>query len=382
LLFHRLFQEGNPQFIDQMKNRKEIFLSKKLTRIEGHQSYGAFILKYGRYLSEKCTVFSLFEIQFEKSPNCLLDAKNIKDRLKILNYIQSQLNGLLNCKIKIYQEVQPCIQQAYNLLGKDLFLLFELLKKALPPLLKQFRMMSKANACSFLSIYKLYEKEIIALDSFLQYGREYMENVPELIPPSQTSLDDMQKYVTNLTVNNTSRNNQKKTLTKNSSPPTRKTQDYFQDFNLRISHSAQGLHQPSSFDSPVKSTTSHCPPRSTNPFISLSPPQSPVTSLSQVPENLVYLNVPGTLNLSPPSPEISPHGTPNYSPTFPRISPRLPASIEKVNEPVIYPSLVNLYGMNPFMNIGAPNIQVNRVDGFSFSATSENPSPRLNPFLK
>jgi len=362
IVFHRLFHEADPQFMNEMKNRgREIFLSCKLNNIT-HQFYGAFILKYARYLAEKCNVFSALEFQFEVSPNSIFSSKILEERLEIISYLQSQLNGLLNCKIKIYQQVQPVIQQAYNLLGNDIVVLFSLLKKGLQPLLKQFRLMSKTNASLFLSIYTLYVKEITAFDSFLQYASEYMDNIPVIIPPSEASIEEMQKFVDNLTEDPPKiKNSQKRTLMKKkvSSPDIRNKKDN--------SNQTVASHP---------SSRSQEYPESINPFISLQvTPQHPKT-ISRV-QDKDYCPNHSPLNISP---QVSPQQTPDQSPSFTRVSP---APIKTTSIEISKSPAPNFqYGCSLFTYpiVGGPLIFIDRP--ISGGVTHpEHPSHPPNPFI-
>lgn len=189
MTFHRICQEGDPSFI---KNR-----SKQLLVTHHNQDpcfNWVFITKYSKYLSEKSISLSLLDYQFEKNPDCLTNLSDLTETFRIISYIQSQLNGLLNCRF-LPDPIHPLIQTAFSLLGKDGIVLFELLNRGLPPLLDMFWKMNKNDAQTFLSIYTLYCKEVQAMKQFCELAKDYMEVLPEFIEQENSIIERMEKYI-------------------------------------------------------------------------------------------------------------------------------------------------------------------------------------------
>jgi len=188
-----------------------------------------------------------------------------------------------------------------------------------------------------------------------------MDSIPEIIPPSQASIEDMETYVANLKGVNP------KTLNKKQSTP-----------DIR--------KKPIKMKSPSRSQEY---PRSKNPFIY---PQASTPSPAM---NGPYISAPFTqVELSPlGSPQISPLNSPQRSPTISRVSkPRQP--VEILTEPFIpiTSSPVNFnFGYNPFMqntvdNLSPKKLILDPIDHRypappPFSLDETNPSsPLLNPF--
>jgi len=125
------------------------------------------------------------DFQFEKNPDCLLKLSTMTEKLRVVSFLQSQLNGLLNCKIR-NDPLHPLLQQVYYLLGKDSVLLFSILNFAIPSLLESLNIMNRKNAETFLSIYTLYCKEVSAMKYLCEYTKDYMESTPEFYEPDSS----------------------------------------------------------------------------------------------------------------------------------------------------------------------------------------------------
>jgi hypothetical protein len=68
-----------------------------LSTIAGYQSI--FIQKYSQYLEEKVLVFKMLSMEFERDPG-VTKTFSVDDSFEKVPRLQSQLNALLNCRVR------------------------------------------------------------------------------------------------------------------------------------------------------------------------------------------------------------------------------------------------------------------------------------------
>eukprot|EP01125_Pyxidicula_operculata_P015595 TRINITY_DN5316_c0_g1_i1.p1 TRINITY_DN5316_c0_g1~~TRINITY_DN5316_c0_g1_i1.p1 ORF type:complete len:638 (+),score=225.42 TRINITY_DN5316_c0_g1_i1:24-1916(+) len=200
MIFHRCFRDGDPALIEQMKPRsQQTFALRVFTQLAPpNHLYTVFVKKYAKYLEEKVSVLRLLGYQFEKNKDAVKDLKPPKC-FKVVPKLQSQLNALLNCKMRA-QHIghSQLIHRTYLLLMKDSLPLYSMLNEAILQLLDQFWKMKKKDASRVLTIYKLFCKETDALIALYEVGKKFVRQLPEITKAETTIIESMERYVESL----------------------------------------------------------------------------------------------------------------------------------------------------------------------------------------
>jgi len=200
MIFHRLFRDGDPGFMETMKTRSgQVFALQRFSAAAHAQHvYTLFVKKYSKYLEEKCSVFRLLGYQFEKSKSAVEGLKP-PSCFKIVPKLQSQMNALLNCKMRgAHVGTNQLIHRTYILIMKDSLSLYSMLNEAVLQLLDMFWQMGKTNASKVLNIYKLFCKETDALISLYEIGKTFIRQLPEINPAETSIIEAMEKYIEGL----------------------------------------------------------------------------------------------------------------------------------------------------------------------------------------
>lgn len=145
MIFHRLFRDGDPLFLETMKTRShQVFgLNRFSSTVPSQHTYTIFVKKYAKYLEEKCSVFRLLNYQFEKNKDSV---ENLKPPscFKIVPKLQSQMNALLNCKMRSGSVgTNQLIHRTFILIVKDSLVLYSMLNQSILQLLDLFWQMKK-----------------------------------------------------------------------------------------------------------------------------------------------------------------------------------------------------------------------------------------------
>jgi len=200
MIFHRCFRDGDSSFIDSMKTRSNMIFSlqKFSATAPATHLYTVFVKKYAKYLEEKVSVLRLLGFQFEKNKDAVKNLKPPKC-FKIVPKLQSQLNALLNCKMRTQHVGQnQLIHRTYILIMKDSLILYTLLNDAILQLLDLFWKMKKKNAGKVVSIYKLFVKETDALIGLYEIGKRFVRQLPEIKKAETSIIESMEKHVDEL----------------------------------------------------------------------------------------------------------------------------------------------------------------------------------------
>jgi hypothetical protein len=200
MIFHRCFRDGDSSFIDGMRTKSgQIFSLYKFSAVApSTHVHTVFVKKYAKYLEEKVSVLRLLGFQFEKNQDGVKNLKTPKC-FKIVPKLQSQLNALLNCKMRTQNVgTNPLIHRTYILLMKDSLLLYQLLNEAIIQLLDMFWKMSKKNASKVVSIYKLFVKETDALIGLYEICKRFINQIPEIKKAETSIIDSLEKHIATL----------------------------------------------------------------------------------------------------------------------------------------------------------------------------------------
>jgi len=200
MIFHRCFKDGDTSFIDLMKPRSSQIFSLPIFSSTAPTTHlhTVFVKKYAKYLEEKVSVLRLLGYQFEKNQNA---AKSLKPPkcFKVVPKLQSQLNALLNCKMRAQHIGQnPLIHRTYVLLIKDSMVLYPMLMEAMDQLQELFWKLKKKNAAKVITIYKLFVKETDALIGLYEIGQRFLQKLPEVKKVDSSTIDSMEKHVEKL----------------------------------------------------------------------------------------------------------------------------------------------------------------------------------------
>jgi len=194
-IFHRCLRDGDPKFIESLQSRSTLIFSLRAFCAANppNNVYTVFLKKYARYLEEKVSVFRVLGFQFERQKD---PCKGIKPptAFKVIPKLQSQLNALLNCKLKA--AIPDLIKSVYVLLLQDTLPLYAHLNDGLVSLLDLFWKLPKQQAQRVLNIYNLYIKETDALIGLYDTGKRFVRNLPTIKMPQNAKLiDQMEDYI-------------------------------------------------------------------------------------------------------------------------------------------------------------------------------------------
>jgi len=200
MMFHRCFKDGDTSFIDMMKPRSSQIFSLPIfsSTAPSTHLHTVFVKKYAKYLEEKVSVLRLLGYQFEKNQNA---AKSLKPPkcFKIVPKLQSQLNALLNCKMRAQHIGQnPLIHRTYVQLIKDSMILYPMLMEAIEQLQELFGKLKKKNAAKVVTVFKLFVKETDALIGLYEIGQRFLQKLPEVKKVDSSTIDSMEKHVEKL----------------------------------------------------------------------------------------------------------------------------------------------------------------------------------------
>eukprot|EP01129_Flabellula_baltica_P004145 TRINITY_DN1416_c2_g1_i1.p1 TRINITY_DN1416_c2_g1~~TRINITY_DN1416_c2_g1_i1.p1 ORF type:complete len:513 (-),score=90.84 TRINITY_DN1416_c2_g1_i1:46-1539(-) len=200
ILMHRCFKDGDDQFIDLLTNRStDIFALNYFKRsAPPNHVITVFISKYARYLEEKVSVYKMVHYQFEKTPDCLKEFSNMAETLRVVSKLQSQLNALCNCKLRVRISDLRLVKFAYRYLLKDSFDLYAKLNEVLLELSELFWDMNKSDATKVIAIYKLFIKETSALSNMYNNANMMFSNLPKLKEIDSSIITTMEEYVNGL----------------------------------------------------------------------------------------------------------------------------------------------------------------------------------------
>jgi len=199
MIFHRIFKDGSPSFIESLRGRAQTLfaLRRFLTVAPANHIYTVFVKKYAKYLEEKVSVVRNLGFEFEKNKNVLKETK-IPKAFKIIGKLQSQLNALLNCRIKSQNSnLNALISRCYVLLLNDSIILYGTLNDGLLHLLDVFWKLHQKEAKKVVDIYKLFVKETDALINLYDIGRRFIHKLPHVNKIETSIIEQMENYAFN-----------------------------------------------------------------------------------------------------------------------------------------------------------------------------------------
>eukprot|EP01128_Nolandella_sp_AFSM9_P004887 TRINITY_DN2296_c0_g1_i1.p1 TRINITY_DN2296_c0_g1~~TRINITY_DN2296_c0_g1_i1.p1 ORF type:complete len:507 (-),score=171.58 TRINITY_DN2296_c0_g1_i1:118-1602(-) len=201
MIFHRLFRDGDKSLIEAMKSTSSVVFALRAFSASAppNHLFTVFVKKYAKYLEEKVSVLRLLGYQFEKDGSDAIKALKGDQWFKTIPKLQSQLNALLNCKMKSqHVGTHLLIHHTYILLCQDALLLYSQLNTAIKSLTHRFWKMGKKRATKTMNIYKLYVKETDALIGLYEIGRNFIKQLPKVKKAELDIIDKMEDYVDDL----------------------------------------------------------------------------------------------------------------------------------------------------------------------------------------
>lgn len=199
MIFHRIFKDGAPSFIESLKGRaQQLFALRRFSTVApANHIYTVFVKKYAKYLEEKVSVVRNLGFEFEKNKNILKETK-IPKAFKIIGKLQSQLNALLNCRIKSQNSnLNALISRCYVLLLNDSIILYGALNDGLLHLLDVYWKLHQKEAKKVVDIYKLFVKETDALINLYDIGRRFIHKLPHVNKIETSIIEQMEAYAFN-----------------------------------------------------------------------------------------------------------------------------------------------------------------------------------------
>jgi len=122
----------------------------------------------------------------------------IPKAFKIIGKLQSQLNALLNCRIKSQtSNLNALISRCYVLLLNDSIILYGTLNDGLLHLLDVYWKLHQKEAKKVVDIYKLFVKETDALINLYEIGRRFIHKLPQVNRIETSIIEQMENYAFN-----------------------------------------------------------------------------------------------------------------------------------------------------------------------------------------
>jgi hypothetical protein len=196
---HRCFADGDPEFMRKLVGKSSEFFSLEMFRTTAPTKHmlTVFISKYAKYLEEKVNVVRVLEYQFEKERSAV-NHLTPTTFLDIIPRIQSQLNALCNCKLRVRVTNYPVLTFAYRTLIKDSFILFTMLTDGLHDIEEKILKYQKKEAAKCVAIYKLYLKEATALENIYHGAKSMFNDLPSIKKADSDILQGLEEYANTL----------------------------------------------------------------------------------------------------------------------------------------------------------------------------------------
>jgi len=200
ITLHRLMNEGNPLFMEEMYTKLSIlnfrkFVDKSSTEA---QTQSVFIRKYALYLEEKVKSHKILSSEVRN----LLDTKarpsSFQEIFDAINRLQSEFNALLNCK-SCKEHINNAITvNAFVLMLGDIPQIYNAIKDLLGIPLEHCATLSREDAMKTLDIYILFMKETSAMSSFFVVAKQFcdVKRIPMMPqPPTTSPVDVLKKHI-------------------------------------------------------------------------------------------------------------------------------------------------------------------------------------------
>lgn len=197
VVFHRLFRDGNPRFVGDLKWKGTIFPLSRFTDITSPEAQvqSVFVRKYALYLEEKVMVFRALRMEFEKDPG-LLKGLSVEDSFVRLPKLQRQLDALINCQTSAEAITNPITALAFEMLLKDSFKLYRGLNDAIITLLETYFSLDKSMAFTALDLYKAFMRETSSIIAMYEMAKKkFTLELPDLKHAPTTLVNSMEDYV-------------------------------------------------------------------------------------------------------------------------------------------------------------------------------------------
>eukprot|EP00026_Physarum_polycephalum_P005539 Phypoly_transcript_05574.p1 GENE.Phypoly_transcript_05574~~Phypoly_transcript_05574.p1 ORF type:complete len:532 (+),score=100.90 Phypoly_transcript_05574:69-1664(+) len=196
-VYHRLFRDGNPRFLAELKWKGTIFPLSKFndpTSAEAH-TQSVFIRKYALYLEEKVLVYRALRMEFERDPG-LLKNLSVEESFVRLPKIQRQLDALINCQTSAEAITNPITALAFEMLLKDSFKLYRGLNDGIITLLESYFTMDKSLALTALEIYKTFMRETSSIIAMYEMAKKkFTLELPDLKHAPTTLVNSLEDYL-------------------------------------------------------------------------------------------------------------------------------------------------------------------------------------------
>jgi len=200
MIFHRIFRDGDTAFIDSLRTRSAAVFGLKRFSVTAPAGsiYTLFVQKYAKYLEENVSVLRLIGFNFERQKDCMKNLDS-KEAFKRVPKLQSQLNALLNCKMRQHHIGRNgLIISTYMLLLKDSLVLYPMLNVGVIGMIDQVFKMRKKEAQRVLEVYTLFVKETTALIHLYEISRSFTDRLPPIHPAKTTLVDVLNAHIAKL----------------------------------------------------------------------------------------------------------------------------------------------------------------------------------------
>lgn len=196
-VFHRLFRDGNPRFLADLKWKGSVFNMSRFndpTNGEAH-AQSVFIRKYAQYLEEKVMVFRSLRMEFDRDPT-LLKNLSVEDSFVRLPKLQRQLDALIHCQTSAEAITNPITALAFEMLLKDSFKLYRGLNDGIITLLESYFTLEKRVAITALEIYRGFMRETSSIIAMYEMAKKkFTLEVPDLKHAPTTLINSLEDYI-------------------------------------------------------------------------------------------------------------------------------------------------------------------------------------------
>jgi hypothetical protein len=200
MIFHRIFRDGDVAFVESLRTRSAAVFGLKRFSVTAPAGsiYTLFVQKYAKYLEENVSVLRLIGFNFERQKDCMKNLDS-KEAFKRVPKLQSQLNALLNCKMRQHHIGRNgLIISTYMLLLKDSLVLYPMLNVGVIGMIDQVFKMRKKEAQRVLEVYTLFVKETAALIHLYEISRSFTDRLPPIHPAKTTLVDVLTAHISKL----------------------------------------------------------------------------------------------------------------------------------------------------------------------------------------
>eukprot|EP01124_Arcella_intermedia_P024640 TRINITY_DN4206_c0_g1_i1.p1 TRINITY_DN4206_c0_g1~~TRINITY_DN4206_c0_g1_i1.p1 ORF type:complete len:460 (-),score=88.73 TRINITY_DN4206_c0_g1_i1:99-1478(-) len=195
MVYHRCLSDSNLPFFDMFKPvASDTFALQNFLKVAPPTHiYTIFSQKYAKYLEEKVSVVGIYGLPFESISSEIFQNTKSPKYFDAVQKLQSELNALLNCKMKSQHVLEnTLIKSTFVLLIKDALTLYPVLEDVIEKLTHSYKKADKKELSLIINIYKLYIAETDSLIGMYDLGRKFVQELPDIKRADREVLETME----------------------------------------------------------------------------------------------------------------------------------------------------------------------------------------------